>query len=97
MNPPAQFSHLRLWLYLGANCLPAVVKWATLSWDTTPRGLTVLALETLATGCITTRAYLDGKTTDKVVAESITTQPKGTPEAKGPTETKITAPEELKS
>lgn len=90
MNPPSQVSHLRLWLYLGANCTPAILDWLTLQFDTTPRGLLILGAKTLMTICITTRAYLDGKTTDVVVKESITTRPAGSEPPKGDTETTTT-------
>lgn len=77
---------------MGANCLPAVMEWLTLSFDTSPRGLSMLAVKTLITMCITTRAYLDGKTTDKVVSESVSTQPQGAPVSQGVTTSQISAP-----
>lgn len=96
MNPPAQFSHLRLWLYLGANCLPAVLQWLTLNYDTSPRGLEMLGCSLLITFCVTTRAYLDGKTTDKVVSESISTKPSGAPVSQGVTVSQVSAPAPIK-
>ncbi len=92
MNPPAQFSHLRLWLYLGANCLPPVLQWLILNFDTSPRGILILCTSSLITICVTTRAYLDGKTTDKVVSETVRTEPSNTPVRTGVTETTIAAP-----
>jgi len=92
VNPQAQFSHIRLWLYVGANTLPAVLQWLTLNYDTSPRGLMMLACSWLITFCVTTRAYMDGKTTDKVISEKIETAPSGTPPAAGNTESSTTTP-----
>lgn len=89
MNSSSQFSHSRLWLYIGANTLPAVLQWLTLNYDTSPRGLMMLGCSWLITFCVTTRAYMDGKTTDTVVKESITTQPPGAPLPLGPTQQTI--------
>lgn len=97
MNPKAQVSHVRLWLYIGASCIPAIIDWLTLQFDTSLRGLLILGSKTLLTFCITTRAYLDGKTTDKVVEETIKTKsPDGTSTSKEVVDDASKAPQATK-
>jgi hypothetical protein len=59
MHPIDKKSGIRLFLYIAINTIPAIVKWLTLTFDTSPRGLAILAFETLLTALTTWRAYMD--------------------------------------
>jgi hypothetical protein len=52
-------SHARLWLYIVIGTLPAIVEWLTLTYDVSPRGLSILAAKTLLSAAVTARAYID--------------------------------------
>lgn len=79
MHPIDKKSGIRLFLYIAINTIPAIVKWLTLTFDTSPRGILILLFETVLTALTTWRAYMDsGGLPPKTPAP---TEPPAMPEA----------------
>lgn len=50
----------RLFLYILIGTLPEIINWLTLTFDTSPRGIAILAATVTLTAAITWRSYIDG-------------------------------------
>jgi len=79
-------NHPRLWLYIGIGAMPEIQSWLTNTYDTSTRGVLILASKIALAALINTRAYLDsgGKTADKPATDSVkpTVSADGTPAPK---------------
>lgn len=62
MNPEPPLGNkcgLLLFLYIAIGAIPELIKWLTLTYDTSLRGVLILAFTTALTTAITWRAYID--------------------------------------
>jgi hypothetical protein len=78
-------SWFEMWLLVLIGTLPELIKWLTLSWDASPRGVSILVATLLLGAAVNIKAYLSNSTSTTATKDSVTIEKTGaaaTPQTK---------------